>query len=353
MSTITINGQNFESEDGWAIDQIQLSFASTEGGSGDFTVYAYDPDGPNAEDNSLGLTIDVWSDTSIVIEYDKAHYGGLWLASIGASNVALTSSISFEVDPQQFTGSAAIPLVAPVQDQAPGIDPDTGADHFFLEVDGSEEFDPGTVTFASFEVDGVGFVSVSDQAVDISGGSMRIDNFVLESQVNGSPIYDDPWGSNPSVSTYNYTSGDELVGVYVRDASAVDFVWVGEGIEMFPAPRMDAESVVSAMPGQLIFTGNNLTLVDRIRIAPLGPLGGSQVDIAWNPDGPNAGSNASVLSGRGVTILDWDDEFIRLEFGAGPAIEVEGLVFQNSAYAKPISMGVGPSEVDVTVASNE
>lgn len=110
----------------------------------------------------------------------------------------------------------------------------------------------------------------------------------------------------------------------------------------------------SPAPGEFEIYGINLDTVDYVRTHPNPfPSSSGGQFLAFNPDGPNAAENISVIGGRTATILEWSADRIHVSLGYGPEIEIEGIELANPNYVIPFQVGdAGGGVNDFTIAES-
>lgn len=154
--------------------------------------------------------------------------------------------------------------------------------------------------------------------------------------------------------------GERIESIVLLDNGDVVASWAGS-LQMRRMPRIYSGDVYdSTGPGLLTIEGDNLDLVNTVLSNPATwPSDAGSVNLAFNPSGPQAALNAPgagggpLLNDRGVTVLEWSASRIRLQYGVGPAIQVDGVRLQNPALWIPyLDIGEDESLSSVTIASN-
>lgn len=154
MTSVQINGYGFETATVWTVDRVDISFTDAPGNSSTFTASVYDPNGPNAGNDTAGMTINTWTDTLIDIVFNTEDFDP-YVSDVSMWDEALAYSTGFDVDPDAPT-EAVIP--PPTIDSVAEVSAnDVRGD---LQINGTYLSDRGhIVVYYNNDMDSIGFTN--------------------------------------------------------------------------------------------------------------------------------------------------------------------------------------------------
>lgn len=297
------------------------------------THLAYNPAGPDVALNATaysgrGVLVNEWSDTKIDLTFGPGpdiQLRDVYLSSVGDDSVLYPYQNIGE-----FWGNASLITLA----SSPGMA--ITASRGYVADAGEEAYPGGDRITLGYSGDWDTIVVYAPTAIDatsrsssnLAGTQIRIDHLVADGVLPANFAIN-------SIVVLN--DGDVVASSYPTTTHRVTYIESG--------------AVVSSPgPGLLTIEGQNLDMVDNISTGiddwpniPLDPSTSIRT-LAYNPSGPSSSANWNnqgtscgtagdsyheILCDRGVTVLEWSPTRIRLEFGAGPAISVEGITLRN------------------------
>lgn len=289
MTVVQINGQRFDVNTAWAVDEVQLAFSLVDGGGYAWQIVAHDPSGPNSGNITPGTTVLTWTDTVIELDFDGNTVDPL-LARVLIRDVTDVEQLEFDVTPD-----------APVLPADPN-------DYPLLEGICSPAADTIRFTgqrFLTANLGPVGYVipRMADYAsgVLLNGSNMIVDlsnvpaNWTLVTHTDtvielSNPDFtsEEPSGGPGDFVVTGVAFHDPTTGGYYYyepwgDPSPYSAVVDGAGC---PA-NVTIANVVSAGPNYIAISGTDLDQVERFRVFDDFSLD----QYYYDSSGPNAGLN--------------------------------------------------------------
>lgn len=305
MATLQVNGTDFLTG-----DLLVSGFSDVDGGPLTFSLAAFNPAGPNAGNNSTGVTVNQWTDTLIELAIVEPSLNDNFLREVTLDDLAQTYSVTFDVNPD-------IPYPIPI----PVIE-----DYSYVDFYDTITNTPG---FASFScgnlatmnaVDGVFFYATNSVSSGMDGVRLTVDGLPVDYRVSVDPSF---FGGGIIDDGFFLFADPALNGTQVTAAQPLDIN--GDPLGAPTALQFNYNSVISAG----IDSGNP----DRVHIdwdfcpetptqVVLNRCAGNEVGQYYDPLGPNAGLNPV-----GSTIIQWDTNDIIIDhpamIGAGVINRIE------------------------------
>jgi hypothetical protein len=294
MTVVQINGQRFDVNTAWAVDEVQLAFSLVDGGPYAWQIVAHDPSGPNSGNVTPGTTVLTWTDTVIELDFDGNTVDPL-LARVLIRDVTDVEQLEFDVTPDAPV--LAVPVIE---------------DYSYVDYYDTQSAPP------AFQSMGCGIVATGNAVPAIffytqnvgpansDGVRLTVDGSPVDYRVSTDPQF---FGDGQIYDGYFLFADPALAGTQITDAQPLDLAGVPMGTPTSLVLNYNTATSIG------IQTGNPDTLEIDWAICHDQP---TQVEVTgcspavyaqyYDPLGPNAGLNPG-----GATIVQWDTSAIIVE----------------------------------------